>query len=206
MAATFLDTATRIVTDLRRGNLLEDAKTAINEAIDEAAKTRFYFNEMHVTFVTVPGTEYYPDQGLVELDAVWYTDVGTTKYGVDVDNQLDMNDLSVGNVAGGALQTISRYGGQLRLYPIPSTVVTIHVDGFGRLTPYPLVADADTNAWLDDGLLYIRALAKRNVVRDIVRDYGEARVIEAVSEDYKQQLLEETAQKSATGRIRSTQF
>jgi len=204
--ATFLDTATRIVTDLRRGNLLADAKVAINEAIEEAAKERFYFNEMHTSFVTVPGTEYYDDQGLVELDAVWYTDAGSVKYGVNIESQLDANDLSVGAVAGGALQSISRYGGQLRLYPVPSSVVTIYLDGYGKLAPYPLVADGDTNAWLNDGLQFIRNLAKRNVLRDIIRDYGEARVVEGVAEDYKNQLIEKTTLKSATGRIRSTQF
>lgn len=204
--ATFLETATRIVTDLRRGNLLEDAKTAINEAIEEAAKERFYFNEMHTSFVTVPGTEYYSDLGLVELDAVWYTDAGGVRYGADIDSQLDTNDLSVGTVAGGALQSISRYGGQLRLYPIPSTIFTVYLDGYGKLAPSPLAADADTNAWLTEGLQYIRSLAKRNVLRDIVRDYGEARVVEGIAEDYKNQLLEKTTLKSTVGRIRSTQF
>lgn len=204
--ATFLETATRIVTDLRRGNLLADAKIAINEAIEEAAQERFYFNEMHTSFMTVPGTEYYSDLGLVELDAVWYTDAGSVKYGVDIESQLDANDLSVGTVAGGALQSISRYGGQLRLYPVPSTVVTVYLDGYGKLAPSPLVADADTNAWLTEGLQFIRNLAKRNLLRDVIRDYGEARVAEGVAEDYKSKLLEKTALKSATGRIRSTQF
>jgi hypothetical protein len=80
------------------------------------------------------------------------------------------------------------------------------LDGFGKLAPSPLVGDADTNAWLTEGELYIRALAKRNILRDVIRDYGEARVLEAISEDYKSQLIQATTLKSSTGTLRSTQF
>lgn len=201
----FVTMATKIVSDLRRTSLLGDAKVAINDAINEAAKRRFYFNEMHVSFLTVAAQEYYPDLGLVELDAVWYT-AGPTRYDVDVVSQLEMDALSFSTATGGPLQSISRYGGQLRLYPIPSGVVTVYVDGYGKLLPNPLVDDTDTNAWLDDAEQYIRALGKRNLLRDVVRDYGEARVLEAVAEDYEQKLIEVSAEKMATGRLRSTQF
>lgn len=205
MAETFLSEATRVVTELRRGNLLEDAKKAVNSAIDEASADRFYFNEMPgVVFTTVIGQEYYPDQGLVELDATYYTQ-GSARYDVEVLNQLDIDNLT-GTQAGGPLQYISRYQGRLRLFPIPNSVYTFYVDGYGRLTPYPLVADVDTNAWLDDGERYIRALAKAILMKDIIRDYGEARMLEAIAGDYRQTLIERTAQKTGTSTLRSTQF
>lgn len=203
--STFLEIVTKITGDLRRSNLTTEIKAAINDAITEAAKERFYFNEMHTSLVTVPGTEYYTDLGLVEIDAVWYLN-GTSRYDLDIINQIDANYLSGGNPLGGSLLEISRYGGQLRLSPIPNAVVTVYLDGYGKLTPSPLVADADTNAWLTEGELFIRALAKRNVLRDVVRDYGEARVLESIAEDYRSQLENATALKSSTGTIRSTQF
>lgn len=205
MSYTLLQTATRIATELRRSNLLSEAKISIVDAIDEASKTRFYFNEMRISFDTIAGEEYYDDLGLVELDAVYYMQ-GSARYNVEVINQIEMDDLASGSVSGGQLQSISRYQGRLRLYPIPSVIYTLNVDGYGRLLPDPLADDADTNEWLGAGENYIRALAKRNLTRDVVRDFGEARVWESVAEDYKQQLSEATATKMSTGNIRSTQF
>jgi len=206
MAGTFIDMVTRVVTELRRSNLVDDAKNAINDAIAEGAKTRFYFNEMHLSFPTVIGQEYYSDLGLVELDAAWYLN-GTQQMPVEAVNQFDANNyFGTTGGSGGSLEQVARYGGQFRIYPIPSTVYTIFVDGFGKLTPNPLVNDADTNAWLTEGEQYIRALAKRNLLRDIIRDYGEARVVEAVSDDYKSQLIETTTLKSDASTLRSTQF
>lgn len=203
--STFLEMVTKIAGDLRRSNLTTEIKAAINDAITEAAKQRFYFNEMHTSFVTVPTTEYYPDMGLVEIDAVWYLS-GTSRYDLNIINQIDANYLSGGNPIGGALLEVARYGGQLRLSPIPNAITTVYLDGYGKLLPNPLVADADTNAWLTEGELYIRALAKRNVFRDVVRDYGEARVLESISEDYRSMLENDTNLRSTTGTIRSTKF
>jgi hypothetical protein len=203
--STFLETVTRISAELRRSNLGDAVKQAINDAIDEAAKTRFYFNEMHLNFPTIVGQEYYTDLGLVELDAGWYLN-GTQQMPVDVINQFDANLFFGSGAPAGPLQLIARYGGQLRLYPIPSTIYTVYVDGFGKLTPNPLVNDADTNAWLSEGEQYIRALAKRNLLRDTIRDYGEARVLEGVSEDYKQALVETTTLKSDVSTLKSTAF
>lgn len=206
MAGTFIDMVNRILTELRRSNLGTETKQAINDAIDEAAKTRFYFNEMHMSFPTVIGQEYYPDLGLVELDAGWYLN-GTQQVPIAAINQFDANEFfGTSGGVGGSLELLSRYGGQFRLYPIPSTVYTVYVDGFGKLTPSPLVNDADTNAWLTEAEQYIRALAKRNLLRDVIRDYGEARVVEGVSEDYKNMLIEQTTLKSSADTLRSTQF
>jgi hypothetical protein len=192
MAGTLVDIRTRISSELRRSNINSDIDNAVNDAIAEGAKQRFYFNEMHLTFPTVAGQEYYPDLGLVELDAAWYLN-GNQQMPVNTINQLDANMFfgSSGS-GGGQLELIARYGGQLRLYPIPSSIVTIHVDGFGKLTPNPLVLDTDGNAWLTEGETYIRALAKRNVVRDVIR--------------YKAQLVEITTLKSTDNTLRSTQF
>lgn len=207
--ATFLETATRIAAELRRSNLLPEIKQAVNDAITEAAKNRFYFNEMHVSFVTVPGTEYYPDLGLVEFDDAWFYMNGVVngqKERLYIRSQLDANDDRIGNALGGQLETISRYGGQVRVQPVPSNVATIYLDGYGKLTPNPLVADGDTNAWLTDGERYIRTLAKSILLADIVRDFGEARTLAALAEDRRSELEIETTLKNSDNRLRSTSF
>lgn len=204
--STFIIMVNRIVLELRRSNLITEAKSAVNDAIREAAKTRFYFNEMlGVTFNTVIGQEYYPDQGLVEIDAVYNVQSGT-RYNITLENNLGADDYASGNVISGRPDTFSRASTSIRLNPVPNTVTAIFLDGYGKLTPYPLVADADTNAWMTDGELYIRALAKRNLLRDVIRDYGEARVLDAVAQDYKEDLEGETSSRGATGTIRATSF
>ncbi len=207
--STFIIMINRIAAELRRSNITAEIKNGINDAITEAAKTRFYFNEMHVSFPTVVGQEYYSDMGLIELDDVWFFQNGTVngqKERIHLSNQLDANDYRIGNAQGGQLDGISRYGGQLRIRPVPTSVQTIYLDGYGKLIPNPLVADADTNAWLTEGELYIRALAKRNVLRDVIRDYGEARVADAIAEDYKDMLISDTAMRSGGDDIRPTQW
>lgn len=207
--STFLEIQTRIAGDLRRSNILTEIKRAINDAITEAAKTRFYFNEQHESFPTVIGQEYYSDLGITEVDDMWYWQngvVGGFKQRVYLKSQSEADDYRIGNVTNGQLDTFSRYGGQFRLEPVPQLVMTVYVDGFGKMTPNPLVNDGDTNAWLTEGELYITALAKRNLLRDVIRDYGEARVLEGIADGYKEQLEADTATRGATGTIRSTKF
>src|SRR5262245_33892525 len=131
----------RIATELRRSNITDSIKAAINDAIDEAAKTRFYFNEMHTSFVTVPGTEYYNDLGLVELDDAWYFQnnvVDGQKMRLYDIGQAEMDNLRIGNALGGQMDNIARFGGQIRFAPIPTVAWTVYLDGYGKLTPAPL--------------------------------------------------------------------
>lgn len=204
--STFKIMFDRIVLELRRSNLIAEAKNAINDAIREAAKMRFYFNEMRgVTFSTVINQEYYSDQGLVGIDATWRMS-GTSRFNLELESNEEADLRADGNLNFGNPDVYARYGDQLRLHPVPNTVLTINLTGYGKLTPFPLVADGDSNAWMIEGELYIRALAKRNLLRDVIRDYGEARVYDSIAEDYKMQLEAETAERFATGTIRGTQF
>lgn len=205
----FITMVNRIAAELRRSNLTANIKNAVNDAIDEAAKSRFWFNEMHVNFNTVIGQEYYSDLGIVEIDDAWYYQNNVAngqKERLYAVSQLTANDERIGNALGGQMDWIARYGGQIRIRPVPTVAWTVYVDGYGKLSPSPLVNDADTNAWMTTGEKYVRALAKAYLLRDVIRDYGEAATLEAVAEDLKNQLLEETALKSGTGCIASTQF
>lgn len=203
---TFAIMTARIASELRRSNLDAEIKAAINDAIFEAGKTRFYFNEQKgVTFNTVIGTEYYSDLNMVDIDAAYYL-IGSTRYNLYPWSQLQADRAAEGNVINGQLQNYARYGQQIRLYPLPSAVTAIYLDGFGRLTPYPLVADGDTNAWMTEGEKYIRALAKSYLLRDVIRDMSEAAIYEALAEDRKLDLIEQNAPRQGTGILRPTQF
>lgn len=204
--ATFIQEVTLIADELVRSNLTVSIKQAINDAIKEAARTRFYFNEMRgLYFDTIANQEYYPDLGFTEIDAIFYLQ-GTSRRNLYLDNDLTMDQYAQGNPVGGSLELYSRYGMDLRLYPIPSGVTRVYLNGFGRLTPNPLAADADTNAYLTEGENYIRALAKRNVYRDRIRDLSQAAVFDAIAEDYKTDLIAETNQRLGTGTQQPTRF
>lgn len=204
--ANYITMIERVTTELRRATLVDEVKDAINDAVAQAAKDRFYFNLMRaVSFVTVPGQEYYADQGLVEIDAAYYF-VGGTRYNLQPENNLYADDRAEGNVISGQTDGYSRAGEFLRLYPVPTAIVTVYLDGYGKLTPYPFTADADTNAWMTTAERYIRTLAKGIILRDVIRNYGEASTVMRIAEDLKDELLLETAQRMGTGTVRPTQF
>lgn len=204
--ATFQETVARIAGEIRRTTIEASIKDAINDAIRKAAVNRLYVNQVRgQTFVTVPGQEYYPDLGLEGIDAFYYY-VGSSRYNVEVITNLRMDDLAFGNALGGQLMEYSRVGQSLRLYPIPSTIITLYLDGYGKLTPWPLVDGTDTSAWLSEGELYIRALAKFIVFRDTIRDYNEAAAYEAIAADELEDLMAKTAMRLGTGNIIPTEF
>lgn len=207
MAGDFITMVTRIASELRRSNLNTEIKAAINDAIFEGSSQRFYFNEMRgLSFPTVVGQESYADLGITEIDSMYYL-IGATRYDVWPRNNNDMNMIVQGNNIGGQLEIYSRYGLNLRLYPLPGTIQTIYLDGYGRMTPYPLVNDADTNTWMVDGEKYIRNLAKSIVLRDVVRDFGEASVYENLAEDRKNDLLLiSTSHAQGANTMRGTDF
>lgn len=206
MAGTFLDIVTRTAAELRRSNMTTEIKAAINDAIEEAAKTRFYFNEMRgITFNTVVGQEYYPDLGLVEIDTLYYVQ-GGTRYNLFLESNLQADCRADGNQVRGQLTSYARRGDELRLYPLPNVVVPVYADGYGKLTPYPLVNDTDTNAWMTTGERLIRARAKAILMKEVIRDYGEATALEAIATDIETQLISETALRIGTGTLEPTQW
>lgn len=207
MAYTLGQEVSRIAGELKRSNIDDAIKFAINDAIVEAARTRFYFNEMRgLTFNTVVDQEYYPDLGFTEIDAMYYFDGVNSRRNVWLQNDVIATNRADGSTSGGQINSYSRYGMSLRLYPIPSTVFAVYMDGFGRLSPYPLAINDDTNEYLGEGENYIRALAKRNVYRDQIRDLSQASIFDAVAEDYKTDLIGETNQRQGTGTLYPTRF
>lgn len=204
--ATFVEMVTRIAREINRSNLTEDIKAAVNDAIEEAAANHLYVNEVvGLSFPTVIGQEYYSDQNLVDIEIAYYFQ-GTTRFNLVKESSWSANLRADGNAISGQLQSISRHDTRLRLYPLPTSVFTVFLDGYGKLTPWPLVLDADTNNWTTEGAAYIRLLAKRNLFRDRIRDYGEATAMEAAAQDALNILQEKTTTRVGTGEITPTQF
>lgn len=200
----FLTMANRITRELRRSNLLDSAKDSINDAIKEAEKTRFWFNETEArTFVTVANQALYPQVGFTEIDDMYILEPSGYRRYIMLIDQGSMESYLDGTQQTGMPDLYHIRGETIRLYPVPSQVWTIAVDGYGSLLPSPLVADTDTNAWMTHGERYIRALAKSILLKDVVRDFGEATTYEAIAEDYRKNLLDDTTLRISTGQLRS---
>lgn len=206
--ATFAEETARIAGELRRSNIGADIQEAINDAIQEASSTHYYFNEIQgLNFPTVAATEYYTDMFMSQIDNMYITDGGGVRYEV-----FPINNDRLNIITSSATQTNSRpiryarINQDIRFYPIPDAVYEVFMDGFGRLTPYPLTNPTDTNAWLTEGERLIRVLAKRNVLRDVIKDYNEAAVQQAIADDISMELQASTTQRIGTGQLSSTRW
>ena len=202
----FITMVNRIALELRRSNMTDQIKNAINDAIAEEAKYRLYINEMYgVPFQTAIGWASYPDLGVSEIDSMYYV-LNGVRSEIYPGSQLAANRLAEGNVITGFPENYSRYGEQIIFDPVPNMVLDVYIDGYGKLDPWPLVADTATNAWMTTGERLIRASAKAILLKDIVRDYGEAAALEGIAADFRRALEHETTLRSTTNSVVSTQW
>lgn len=206
--ATFIQMVTKIAGDLRRSNLTTEIKAAINDAITEASNTRFWFNEVEIGDTLPSGAEYtFTDPfPLTEIDYVHVIPPVGNRYEIYPINSYDYWREKANSTQVGRPEYYTTVKGRLRIWPMADQNYSLVVGGSSQNLS-PLVSDASTSVWLVEGELYIRALAKRNILRDVIRDYGEAAVLDKIAEGYKQQLVEETASRTgATGTLTATQF
>lgn len=141
---------------------------AINTALAHYGREAFWFNQKAGTFISVPGQEYY---GLADLaDIPNMVSVLSMRRaggelnirGVDNDAIEDSQD---GSVTGDP-DFYSRFGKQIRLYPIPVQAEAIKIS---YITKFPaLSADTDTNAFTDECEELVRQAAKRIICTDIL--------------------------------------
>lgn len=194
----------RIADEIARSDLTSQIGLAIEEAIDEAATNRFWFNEVRgFTFDTVAGQEYYTSAdlaALTEIDAIYYT-VNSQRRNLAVAGNINLNELHDGSPPTGEPSNWSRYGDDFRLYPAPRDVWTVTVDG---VTKFPaLTSDDQDNPWMVQGERLVRAIAKRILFADVIRDFDEATAQQQLVEKYINQLVSQTYDRVATGRVRA---
>ncbi len=191
----------RIADELVRPDLLAShIPLAVNDAIKEAAGNRFWFNEVRsLSFDTVPGQAYYQQLSeLTKIDAFWIV-INGQRRNMEVANQLDVNCWNEGqdNITGEPA-FYSRYGDGVELWMTPREVWRVYVDGVTRFSE--LVIASDESPYLIEGERYIRALAKANLLENVIRDFGEADRQWQVAEREKRVLLTETSSRISTNR------
>src|SRR5262245_3688669 len=213
--STYLIMATRIADEIVRDDLASQIRNAINDAIKTWEGLRFTFNERKYLIQTVADQEYYD---LVSPTLLLYDEsaVGTGEKLLEIDNisatvnnsfysltprtqQWFTRNAAPASQYTGQPDSYTIFNDQLRLFPVPADVYDINLDGLARLSPNPLSADADTNAWMVEGEQLIRAQAKYLIYRDIIRD-GEGKALAAEGlQEAQWQLERKAAGKLYTG-------
>lgn len=201
-ARTLGDLKTRIADELARADLASQIALAITDAIDEACTHRFWFmassgQELPISagVATYTGEDI---QQLIEIDRLVLIVSGQRRtLRAIADDRLDrLND---GTAATGEPYAYSRYGDTIRFYPIPQANYTVLIDGVTRGAV--LDADADSSIWTTTGERYIRALAKRNLLLDVIQDDSRAKTQDALARRYREELEAQTHSREFSGEM-----
>ena len=208
--ASFLDLRTNIASDLTRDDLGNQIGRAVLDAIKNYERDRFYFNTTRLlTFPTVPLQKTYTGADLpqipniIRIDQLFLKDT-TSVFSLDRYEPDEFEWLTDSNTGPGKPSAFTYIDGQILLYPTPVTVYTMRPIMHYRLDP--LVQDADSNAWCNDAEQLIRAHAKLILYSNVLEDDAGAQRMQAQVPAYKDKLDSETSARSATGRIRGTNF
>jgi hypothetical protein len=197
----------RIADELVRPDLrASHIPLAVNDAVKEAATDRFWFNELRgLTFTTVPGQIFYNSADAIELgylsdiDTIWLI-INGQRRNMELANALNVNNWLEGQMTlTGEPCSYARYNDGILLWMVPRLAWTVYIDGTTSFAP--LLSDTDTNAFLDQGERYIRALAKAHILEDVIRDYDHADRQWTLAEREKKMLLKETGGLAATNRM-----
>lgn len=197
---TLGDLKTRIADELARADLAAQIALAITDAITEAKTHRFWF--MEVTGVTLPlvaGTATYTSADiadLVEIDRVRLV-VGTQRYTLPPMSDDERDRFNDGTAPQGQPWAYSRYGDTISFYPKPVAAYTAEIDGVGGNAA--LAVDGDSNIWTTIGERYVRALAKRNVLVDVIHNDSAAQTQDALAKRYRDEFFAQTHMRAATG-------
>jgi hypothetical protein len=209
----FLDMQNRIDDELDRGGaIFPQIKKAIVTAVRFYERKRFYFAEDSFTFATVVGQEYYTtadaaaiatSPNIERLNGSFYgTRIPLTKRSFEYIDDISTLPVSMSMPEDWAYRELS-----IRLYPIPDQVYTITAYNVPRLTE--LSADTDSNAWTNDAEALIRARAKWDLVKNVIRGPEMAEEAAGLKIEEEQEftaLIKETASREALGHSVPTQF
>lgn len=201
---TLGDLKTRIADELARADLASQIALAITDAIAEANTHRFWFMELTgVTLPLVAGTATYTSDDIaafVEIDRVRLV-VGTQRYTLTPMSDDDRDRFNDGTAPQGQPWAYSRYGDTISFYPKPVAAYTVEIDGTGGAAA--LALDTDANIWTTTGERLIRALAKRNVLVDVIHNDSAAQTQDALAKRYREEFEAQTHHRTSTGEMAS---
>jgi hypothetical protein len=209
--STYLDLQSRIATDLTRDDLPSQTKNAISDAVKHYETSRFWFNTTRSkTFPAVVGQDTYTGTDLAEIPNVIRIDKlflrdSVSLYPLDR-YEPDEFEFLAGNPFNGSGRPVAftYIDSTIMLWPKPIAVYTLRPHMHFRLAP--LASDTDTNAWCNEAEQLIRTHAKLILYMDVLEDMDGAQRMQAKIQPLKDKLDYETSARTATGRIKGTDF
>ena len=209
--STYADMQARIANELARADLTDEIKLAIQDAIADYERQRFYFNEDRLvpSFTTVIGQEFYTITDDPDIDTMPHLDSVTlyaflSRYTLEYINPQQMETISISTQWTAMPVNYTYYNKQIRLYPIPNMAYPVYLSGTVRFTRPS--ADADAGPWMNEAEQLIRYAAKKKIALDVTRDMGVAQVAAKNEADALAFLRGETAQRGGPAKIRATRF
>ena len=208
MTFTYQNMQDRIADELTRSDLGSQTQNAIQSAIAEYQRRLFYFNEKaYGTWPTVLGQEFYGASDNVPADIV-AIDTLTVIY---ASVRLPVARRSwerIEEMQTGAFKGIptdyAYFGQQFRLFPIPSSVVTLSL-AYRQRVAAPVLS-TDVGPWMNDAEELIRSAAKRRIFQHVLHIAEDAALMREAEGEALQALVDETARRIGTGYVRATQF
>jgi hypothetical protein len=167
----------------------------------EAATHRFWFMETRGLTLPSSGTATYQTDdigGLIEIDRLALI-VNGQRYTLREMSDDELDRLNDGTPPVGQPYAYSRYGDQLTLYPTPQQNYTVLIDGV--TAGDALNDDTDSNIWTTTGERFVRALAKRQLLVDVIHNPEAAQVQDMLAKRYREELQEQTHARTATNEM-----
>lgn len=195
-------------TRLPRATFGAKMELCVQEAIDEYAKVRFWWNQSFTeTFPTVASQENYGAAAnakipyAVEFDSVKIAIGSADKRILTKESWQAIEDINHDGASTGQPSHYAYYGQQIRLYPIPTDVWTVTMAGLFLLTR--LSADGDTNGWVTrgQGERLIRCRASALFYGTHLRLSSRAAEFQAMANAEFDLLTASLSRRQATGRI-----
>jgi len=206
--ATLADLQNRIITEINRDDLADDLLSALNTAIQDAigdfANERFWFNETRVTGTLSNGAEYTAlPSGMHHIDSL-FAIVGGVRFRLRKISMDHMEGLYTVPQVGQPTDW-ANFGTTARLWPTPNVDYPSIWLTISDVTPTIDWSAPDTtisNNWTNEGQWLISSRAKRQLYRNVIKDYEAAAAAQSDEEDAYANLKGESNRRIMTGRMR----
>lgn len=202
-----------IADELARSDLTTQIASAITAAITYYKPKRFAFNEVRtVTFPTVDGQSTYTASDsaniplFIKLDGVFLVDSSSEVHRVERVDPLDIEMWITGATPSeGQPHSYAWFERSFRFYPVPDAVYTIKPMGLIEKAA-PATDGEASNVWMTEGFALIKARAKSQLYRHVIRQLDKAQDMESEERLELTALRDKASKQTGSGRIVPTQF
>jgi hypothetical protein len=197
----------RTLTDVTHVTLGRTWDKEIEDAIFDSIKLYrsrpFWFlqepNTLTITSSTTSGSEYVNDYtGLIRLDSLRIT-ISGQRYSMREISFNEMESRFDGVTTQNQPYEYSRYGGRIRIYPVPDAAYTLTWSGI--FEDSTLTGNEISNGWMTHGELLIRASAKLLLLRDYIKSYEDVPAAQQALENAEKALYREHVMRTTSKRI-----